>query len=239
MTTERPHYCSPTLIECGLDNVDCPECNNTGYIPYKGADDIMRCRECSCMKRRRSLRRIDNSGLRDLLQKYSFDNYRTPTADHMRIRNKAKEFVTSGGEWFFICGRPGTGKTHICTAICSSLLDKGWELRYMVWRTDATELKAMVNDRQEYKEAMNRLRNAAVLYLDDLFKGGITEGDTNLAFSILNDRYNSRGKKTIISTELPIAEIAKIDDAIAGRIAEKARGYLLQAPDLNWRTKGE
>ena len=232
-TTER--YCSPSLIECGLDNVDCQKCGNTGVIPFVDEFGCLRSRECGCMKRRLSIRRIDNSGLRDLLQKYSFDNYQTPTEEHAKIRNKALSFAVSGAEWFFICGKPGTGKTHICTAICSSLLDRGWELRYMVWRTDAAELKAMITDRQEYKTAMNRLRNAAVLYIDDFFKGSITPGDVNVAFSILNDRYNSRGKKTIISTELPIDEIAKIDDAIAGRIAEKARGFLLQAPDLNWR----
>ena len=187
------------------------------------------------MKRRRSIRRIENSGLQELLQKCNFGNYQTPTEEHMKIRNRAMEFETSGSDWFFICGKPGTGKTHICTAICNWLLDKGWELRYMVWRTDAAELKAMVNDREEYKTAMNKLRNAAVLYIDDFFKGSITPGDVNLAFTILNDRYICKGKKTIISSELPISEIAKIDDAIAGRIAEKAKGYVLHAPDLNWR----
>ena len=234
-TIEAGRYCSPLLVEAGLDNVDCQKCGNTGAIPFIDEDGLLKSRTCSCMKRRLSLRRIDNSGLRNLLQKYSFDNYQTPTDEYVKIRNKALAFAASGAEWFFICGKPGTGKTHICTAICSNLLDHDWELRYLLWRTDAAELKAMVNDRLEYKEAMNRLRNAAVLYVDDFFKGSITPADVNIAFSILNDRYNSRGKKTIISTELTIDEISKIDDAIAGRIAEKSRGFLLQAPDLNWR----
>ena len=173
-TSTTEHYCSPSLIECGLDNVDCQKCGNTGVIPFVDEFGCLRSRECGCMKRRLSIRRIDNSGLRDLLQKYSFDNYQTPTEEHAKIRNKALSFAVSGAEWFFICGKPGTGKTHICTAICSSLLDRGWELRYMVWRTDAAELKAMITDRQEYKTAMNRLRNAAVLYIDDFFKGSIT-----------------------------------------------------------------
>ena len=93
----------------------------------------------------------------------------------------------------------------------------------------------MVNERDAYKKAMNRLRNAPVLYIDDLFKGSVSEGDVNLAFSILNDRYNSTGKKTIISTELTIDEITEIDDAIAGRIRERSRGFFLKAPDVNWR----
>lgn len=190
------------------------------------------------MKRRRSIRRLENSGLKDLVQKYSFDNYQTPTEQHRKIKAKALEYVKSpGAEWFFICGKPGSGKTHICTAICSAFLDMNWELRYMLWRNEAAELKALINDAAEYKKAINRLRNAPVLYIDDLFKGTITAGDDNLAFTILNDRYNTKGKKTIISSERTIAKIAEIDDAVAGRIAERAKGFRLTAPEENWRTK--
>lgn len=235
--TTTEHYCSPLLIESGLDNVECPKCGNTGQIPWMDENHISHCRECECMKRRRSIRRLGNSGLKDLVQRYSFDNYQTPTDAHKMIKAKAIEFVHSPIEWFFICGKPGSGKTHICTAICSWLLDADWDLRYLLWRTDAADLKAMVNERAEYKKAINRLRNAPVLYIDDLFKGSVSSGDANLAFTILNDRYNGSGKKTIISTELPLEEIARIDDAVAGRIAERARGYLLNAPDINWRTK--
>ena len=233
-TTEQNN--SSVLAECGLDNVNCPKCGNTGQVPWIDENRVIHSRECECMKRRRSIRRLGDSGLKDMIQKYSFDNYETPTTEHMKIKAKAIEFVHSPIDWFFICGKPGSGKTHICTAICSWLLDADWDLRYMLWRTDAAELKAMVNERQEYKKAINRLRNAPVLYIDDLFKGTVSEGDCNLAFTILNDRYNSSGKKTIISTERTIEEISKIDDAVAGRIAERAKSYLLKAPDVNWRT---
>ena len=229
------HPQSAVLREAGLDNVDCDKCDNIGQIPWMDENRIMHCRECECMKRRRSIRRLENSGLKKMVQKYSFDNYQTPNKEYMKIKTKALEFAKTPAEWFFICGKPGSGKTHICTAVCSWLLDADWDLRYFLWRTDAAELKSMVNERDAYKKAMNRLRNAPVLYIDDLFKGSISDGDVNLAFSILNDRYNSTGKKTIISTELTIDEITEIDDAIAGRIRERSRGFFLKAPDVNWR----
>ena len=235
-TSTIKHPQSAVLREAGLDTVDCPKCDNTGQLPWMDENRQMHCRECECMPRRRAIRRLENSGLKTMIQKYSFDNYQTPTPEHRRIKAKAMEFVVSPCEWFFITGRPGSGKTHICTAICSSLLDAGWDLRYLLWRTDAAELKAMIKDRQEYKKAINRLRNAPVLYIDDLFKGTISDGDDNLAFTILNDRYNGSGKKTIISTERPLEKISEVDDAVAGRIAERARGYLLSAPNMNWRT---
>ena len=229
------HPQSAVLREAGLDNVDCDKCDNIGQIPWMDENRIMHCRECECMKRRRSIRRLENSGLKKMVQKYSFDNYQTPSKEYMKIKAKAMEFAKTPAEWFFICGKPGSGKTHICTAVCSWLLDADWSLRYFLWRTDAAELKSMVNEREAYKKAMNRLRNAPVLYIDDLFKGSISDGDVNLAFSILNDRYNSTGKKTIISTELTIDEITEIDDAIAGRIRERSRGFFFKTPDVNWR----
>lgn len=232
--TTKPQQAS-ILVECGLDTVECEKCGNTGSLIWKDEDGMIRAKECGCMTRRRAIRRLKDSGLRDMVQRYSFENYQCPTEAHRAIMAKAKEFACGSAEFFFVCGKPGTGKTHICTAICSCLLDKDFDIRYMVWRTDAADLKGMVNDREAYRKAINRLRNTPVLYIDDLFKGAISQADVNLAFTLLNDRYNSSGKKTIISTELSIEEISRIDDAIAGRIAERARGYLLTAPNKNWR----
>ena len=41
------------------------------------------------MKRRRAIRRLESSGLKDMIQKYSFDNYETPTMEHKKIKAKA------------------------------------------------------------------------------------------------------------------------------------------------------
>ena len=51
-----------------------------------------------------------------------------------------------------------------------------------------------------------------------------TQGDLNLAYEIINNRYNGR-KLTVISSELTMAEILQLDDAIGSRIAERARAH--------------
>ena len=77
----------------------------------------------------------------------------------------------------------------------------------------------------EYFVAVNDLKNIEVLYLDDFFKveqGKLpTQSDVNIAWEILNFRYN-KNLKTIISTELLLADIENIDESTAGRIIEKA-----------------
>lgn len=230
-------YRSSTLAACGLDNMDCPICGNTGWIMRTDDDGIQWSRECECMPIRRSIRRINGSGLQDMVKRYSFDNYETPTPKHELIKKKAKEFTAIGTECFVIVGRSGSGKTHICTAICNELMASGWNLKYMMWRTEAAELKAMINEREEYKRRINQLRNVPVLYIDDFWKGTVSEADINLAFTILNERYNGSNKKTIISTELTMEKILEKDEAIGGRIAERAKGFIIQAPDENWRLK--
>ncbi len=226
-----------TLAACNLANLDCPICGNKGYVTRKDENGILWSRECECMNTRRSIRRINDSGIQDMTQRYRFDNYETPTPTYEDIKRRAQEFVKSPVECFVIMGRSGSGKTHICTAICNSLMADGWNLKYMMWRTESAKLKAMVNDREEYEKSLNRLRNIPILYIDDFWKGTVTDADINLAFTILNDRYNMKNKKTIISTELSMEMILDKDEAIGGRIAERARGFVLQAPYENWRLK--
>lgn len=77
-----------------------------------------------------------------------------------------------------------------------------------------------------------------MLYIDDLFKGKITEADINLVFEILNYRYNNNFK-TIISSEYMLTELLKIDEAISSRILEKSRGYHLDIKRENGRNYRE
>ena len=81
------------------------------------------------------------------------------------------------------------------------------------------------------------LKNVPVLYIDDFLKGEYTPADVKQAFMILNDRYNSRGKKTIISTERNMTDLINFDEAVGSRLAERAKGYTILAPNENWRIK--
>ena len=65
-------------------------------------------------------------------------------------------------------------------------------------------------------------------------KGSITPADSNLAFVLINDRYNSSGRKTIVSTELTAAQLLAADEATGGRLLGMARGYVIEAPAQNW-----
>ena len=225
---------SKTLEECGLDNFDCPLCGNTGNVLYQ-KDGMWYGRECECMNTRRSLRRITTSGMSDLLERYTFENYKTPDDKRRGIKAKAEEYCDGEG-WMYFQGKPGSGKTHICTAICNRLMQKGKNVYYMAWRDESRKLKGLVNS-EEIDEPLNRLKRIAVLYIDDFMKGSQTEADIRLAFEIINARYNDSKLRTIISSEYSIEKILELDEALGSRIYERSKGYIMTAPDENWRLR--
>ena len=105
----------------------------------------------------------------------------------------------------------------------------------MLWRETAPRLKSLVNDGATYKEIMELLKKADVLYIDDFLKGNITDADINLAFELINARYNDESKRTIISSELSIGAVLNADEAIGSRIVERAQDYCLVSPKENRR----
>ena len=194
------------------------------------------------MAKRKSLRLLRRSGLEDLVRDSTFKAYETPDEFTRRAKETALDYVQHGEDkWFYISGHPGCGKTHLCTAICRRLLGQNIPVRYFLWREDGPKLKTMVNnDADAYDRLMGEFINVPVLYIDDFFKGKVTDADMNLAFALINARYNRRRKtRTIFSSERSIAEIRKLDEAFGGRIAERADGYILNAPNnaINWRDK--
>ena len=228
-----------------LVGFECPTCLNRGYVYFideSGESPCLRTRDCECMARRRTERHIELSGLKDNLTRYTFDAWQTPERWQVSARELAKKFAAERQGWFLAAGRAGSGKTHLCTAICGELLAAGLPVRYVLWRDMSVRAKAVVNDDEEYDRITYPLKQVKVLYIDDLFKtktgAEIRAADVNLAFELLNYRYNDRSKLTIISTERSLGELMDIDEATGSRIYERSKGYRLDlSGKANWRLR--
>lgn len=230
------------LDDYGLGGIDCPECGNKGYIVWKDEDGVtLHQRECKCMNVRRSMRNIRTSGLADMLTRYTFDSYQAVDEATARAKQTAERFAEADEGWLYIAGRSGCGKTHLCTAICKVLIEKGKRVHYSIWRDDATELKSLITDSEAYQEKIRKLKEVNVLYIDDFFKvrngAKVTDAEVNLAFEIINYRYNDIKKRTIISSEHPLPEILDMDEALGGRIYERCKSFNIKAPSQNWRLR--
>ena len=73
---------------------------------------------------------------------------------------------------------------------------------------------------------MYRLKNARVLFIDDLLKGKVTDSDINIMYEIINYRYLQR-KAVIISTEKTIEQLLEFDEAVGSRLIEMSKGYII------------
>lgn len=233
------------------DGYNCDICKNKGYYTkpqlYMNSYNQVQVM-CRCDTIRKTIRALNRSGLADVVHDYTFDKYIVTEEWQQIVIDKAKAYLNDfENHWFYFGGTTGSGKTHICTAIAVKLLKQGKEVKYMLWRDEASRLKAMVND-AEYESIIKAYKTVDVLYIDDLFKTGKTEfqskqrptqADINLAFEILNSRAIQK-KITIISSESTLADLIDIDEAIGGRIKQKCGDYCINiAPDRskNYRLK--
>ena len=219
--------------------MNCQKCNNTGWIYYSDDKGYEYARECECVKQRKSLERLERSGLSGLLTKYTFDLYKADYGYQKDLLNKAKNYLTEKDKWFMVVGQSGSGKSHICSAICGELLKQGKEVRFMSWLTESVKLKQNVNNYEIYEPLMEDYKNCEVLYIDDFFKNeNLTPADLKLANEIINYRYVAN-KKTIISSERLISNLIEVDEAIIGRIVEMAWEYVIQiiGKEKNYRLR--
>lgn len=233
------------------DGYNCPACKNKGYtVKLKELEDgryTHHAVDCHCLPIRRSIMRMKRSGLQDVIKLYTFDRFKDSEPWQKSLKEAAMEYAKDPQGWFFLGGQSGCGKTHLCTAICRELLLKGKGVRYMLWRDEIVKIKAAVNDSEEYFDLINQFKKVEVLYIDDLFKtgnsrDGITQkptgGDVNVAFEIINYRYNNPDLITIISSELTEDELLNIDEATGGRIYEKSKAIsIAKNRERNYRIR--
>lgn len=220
----------------------CPVCDGRGYLFERDAAGVCHSWPCRCEIKRVNQLRIEKSGLSGVLARSSFENYRTDEPWQASAKETAVRYLRDWrGKWFFIGGAVGAGKTHLCAAICGKLMEAGVDVRWFRWRDDAVRIKSVVGDAGLYADEVEPLKRVKVLYIDDFLKGGRTEADRNLAFEILNARYNDADTATLISSELTIEQIIDWDEGIGSRIFERANGFTvgITGSGKNYRLRGQ
>ena len=213
------------------EGVKCELCNDVGYRHYwENGQELVE--QCECFNQIQFSRNMKKSGANPNM---TFDTFFMDHDYQKEMSMQATEYYLGGylsGQWFFVGGQVGCGKTHICTAILHELIKVNLGCRYMAWRSESVELKALIKEHQEYHYRLDELKKTPVLYIDDLWKTQQgtkpTQADVNLAFEIINHRYQDKKYCTIISCEYTTDELMKIDEAVGSRIFERSKGYRLE-----------
>ncbi len=205
-----------------LKGYHCQICKNKGWVAV-AVDGDMRMKRCSCIKERETLKQIQSAGLVNI-QQYTFGSYRVWDANSRLILETVQKWLARRPlTWLYLGGQSGAGKTHICTAAVMELMRQGHHCHYFPWVSGIRGMKLLMHDNPgKFQEWLERLKNTEVLYIDDFFKGSVSEADKSLAIDIIGYRYNDRSKVTIISSEFYLEELRALDEALMGRIYERA-----------------
>ena len=88
-----------------LKGNDCPTCKNKGYIMILD-EAYTALKECDCLGARKSKQLVEKSGLKKLIQEYTFEKFNASETWQRVIKDKALEFVQDKQpHWFFIGGQ--------------------------------------------------------------------------------------------------------------------------------------
>ena len=201
----------------------CKACSDTGFI---GGTKM-----CQCLKEVMIKERIAASGIGELIDKQSFENfdltryaYDETVGTKMRAnlaaaKNYVKNFGRERGNLLLI-GSTGTGKTHISTSIARELIHKGYDVIYDSAQNIVSDFEA---DRFRsgygyYEPKAEKHLECDLLIIDDLGTEFSSQFTLSTIYNLLNSRQN-KGLATVISTNLSPAELAsRYEDRIYSRI---------------------
>ncbi len=234
----------PVVVSAELLKYECPKCKDMGFLMCKDENGYEVPYQCSCFAIRHARDMMRRSGISAEFQKKTFDNFTTKGDSRLaNAKAKAMQYVEHFEETehdrynsIIFCGQVGAGKTHLGTAICGSLMNKGIAVIYMAYRNAVTRIKQKIIDEDGYNKELSLYTSARVLYMDDLFKGRLTETDVNIMYEIVNYRYMNN-MPIIISTEKTLGDLLTFDEAIGSRMVEMCRGNIIQlkGKELNYR----
>ncbi|MCY8949999.1 ATP-binding protein [Bacillus atrophaeus] len=214
---------------------ECAKCKDQlGYIENRDGYEIWV--RCKCIERRRIRKLMNSSDITAEFEKLQFKNFTTEgkpavvkdTYDTAVEYYKDFDSIRSTrSNSIALLGQPGSGKTHLLTAISNKLIkSKNIAVQYFPYVEGFNDLK---DDFDKLEEKLKRMKEVEVLFIDDLFKPlngkpRATDWQVEQTYSVINYRYLNH-KPILISSELDIEKLVKIDEALGTRIYEMCADY--------------
>lgn len=121
------------------------------------------------------------------------------------------DHIAKNGAGIVLCGTVGTGKTHLALSIAKCVVESGITCRYFnlgalvreirdTWSRDSIETETQV---------LKRLHGYGLLIIDEIGVQNGTENERNIAFDVINGRYEKM-LPTIIISNLSRGEVGEL-----------------------------
>jgi DNA replication protein DnaC len=152
---------------------------------------------------RRAERRVKEANFPVTKTLEGFDFKRANHLPESLLRNLAEGSYIDNAEPILFLGEPGTGKTHLATALGFAAAQQGRRVRFTTAATLVTEL-VEARDSRQLGSVVNRYSRVEVLILDELAYLPLSRADAELLFRVLGERQEQR--PIIVTTNLPFSE---------------------------------
>jgi len=164
-------------------------------------------REYEAKLEKRAKRRIKEAKFPLLKTLESFDFTRAPNLPEAKIRSLAQGSYIEKSEPVIFLGEPGTGKTHLATALGYCAAQQGRCVKFATASQLANEL-VEAKDHRQLSLLVQRYQRYHLLILDELGYLPLVQTDAELLFQILSQRHEKY--PVIITTNLPFSEWTSI-----------------------------
>lgn len=212
------------LIQRGGRDGECPICNEEKRHAF--------------LKKQRAQNAMDyfrsSSGVPARFQEAGFSGYRPETDRAEKILSTLTKYVERFdqhkqiGLSLILCGRTGTGKTHLACAVLRYLAEnQGITGKYSTAYRAVQEIRASYKSNEKTElQALEAFIAPDILVLDEIGVQYGTDSESILLFSILNGRYEAL-KPSIIVSNLTVEELKNyLSDRVYDRLRENGGGVL-------------
>ena len=189
---------------------DCAICGGSGRVYEQDSRGYSVLAGCTCGADPRRLQLLTGLRLPFKFVHKKLQDYEPRRAEQMKALGRATRFVdefvprATSTRALLFCGPPGTGKTHLLSAILRELaLQKGVRGRYEEFFLLLSDIRDGFSRGLSTREWLEPLRSVEVLAIDEIGKGGKNrEFEQGVLDEIISVRYNA-GRPTLFATNYP------------------------------------
>lgn len=191
----------------------------------------------------RETRRIDvalrTSKLLPIKTLESFDFSFQPSLDRERIAALAQLDFIRRAEVVHFLGPPGTGKSHLATALGVAAVKAGMQV-YRATLAELVEVLAKAERQGQLAEKIRFYARSSLLIVDEIGYLPITQGGANLFFQLVNARYEKGAM--ILTSNRGFAEWGDVfgDPVVATALLDRLlhHAVVIQIEGASYRLRG-